>query len=215
MPSEEPELLPGDRNFPADRLIVPEKPPAPPRRRYPMALLILGGVLALALLVGGFVAVRVALGDPSTRGAGPGDPMTTLKPREGTPAPLQRVEVGRRVPVEGLYGKGTFMVVRYEWSDQGDLPPTTGREYLNVEVRYDVAEGSMFINPDYFTAYDLAKNEYYVGIGSGKVPIGTQELKGGKTATGWVSIELPPEQSFFVVSDEGINALVMVDIPKP
>lgn len=218
MPSEDnhPDFLPGDLNPPPDKLFVREPAKPPPPRRFPVPLLVLGGVLVLALLVGGFIFLRVQLGDPSTRGpARPGDPLTTLTPRSGTPAPLQTAVVGERVQVEGLYGKGTVMVVRSEWSDQGDLAPSHGRQYLNLEVRYDVAEGSMFVHPNFYAVWDSAKIEYYPGIGSGKVQLGQQEIRAGRSVTGWVSIELPPGQSFFLISDEGINPLVLVEIPAP
>lgn len=215
-PDDQPKFLPGDRDFPADRSIVPEEPPRPPARRVPIPVLVVGGLVVLALLTVGFIGIRIALGDPASRGApGPGEPMTTLKPREGTPAPLQKARIGERIEIQGLYGKGTVMVVSHEWSDKGDLAPSQGRRYLNLNVRYDCTEGSLFLKQDYFTGYDLQKNEYYAGIGSGKDPLPTQELKAGRSATGWVSIELPPAQSFFVISDEGINPLVMVDIPRP
>ncbi|MDO5499291.1 MAG: hypothetical protein Q4F67_06380 [Propionibacteriaceae bacterium] len=209
------EFLPGDREYPRDHLVAPEEPPAAPARSYPLPMLIGGGVLFLALLIGGFIWVRMELGDPAERSnAGP-EPLTTLAPREGTPAPLQTAAIGQRVQIEGLYGKGSVMVVRHEWSTEGDLPTSQGRQYLNLEVRYDAAEGSLFITPDFFAAYDVNKNEYLSGIGSGKEPIRPQELKAGQSATGWVSIEMPPGRSFFVISDEGINSLVMVDIPAP
>jgi hypothetical protein len=193
----------------------PDLPPPAPTRRYPLPLLILGGVLAVALVVGLFLAIRITLGAPATRDVPDGHPGTTLTPRSGTPAPLQMAKPGDRVQVEGLYGTGSILVMRAEWSDTGDLPPSEGRMYLNVELRYDVARGAMFVHPNYFTAYDQAQNEYYPGIGSGKPQLPPQELKEGQSTTGWVSIELPPEQSFFVITDEGINPLVMVEIPKP
>lgn len=215
-PENAPDFLPGDPNPPAERYSVPDEPKSAPAKRLPLPVVILGGVLALALLVGGFIGVRIMLGDPSERGTqGPGNPMTTLQPREGTPAPLQRADVGERVQIEGLYGEGSFMVVRHEWTTEGTLPTTAGRQYLNVEVRYDATEGSLFIKPDYFSAYDSAKNEYLAGIGSAKDQLPAQELQEGRSVTGWVSIELPPGMSFFVVSDEGINPLVMVNIPAP
>ena len=210
------DYLPGDRNPPPDKLAVPEPPPPAPAPRYPLPLLILGGVLAVALVVGIFLAIRFSLdGAPGVEEPLDGEPGITLTPRTGTPAPLQTARPGDRVQIEGLYGTGSVLITRAEWSDTGDLPPSAGRMYLNVELRYDVAEGSMFIHPNYFTAYDLAKNEYYPGIGSGKQQLAAQELKAGQSATGWVSIELPPEQSFFVITDEGINPLVMVEIPAP
>ncbi|WP_432558539.1 hypothetical protein [Granulicoccus sp. GXG6511] len=217
MPSPDPdrEFLPGDRNYPVERRVVPDEPPPAPRRTYPKSLLIMGAVLVAALLVGGFVWLRVFLGDPAARSDVAPEPLTTLTPRSGTPMPLQTVDVGQRVPIQGLYGQGSFMVVRHEWSAEGDLPTSLGRQYLNVEVRYDSAEGSLFIKPDFFAAYDVNKNEYLSTIGSGKDPIQPQELQAGQSATGWVSVEVPPGRTFFVVSDEGINALVMVDIPGP
>lgn len=172
--------------------------------------------MALALIIGGFIAIRIALGDPASRvESGEGDPMTTLAPRDGTPAPLQTASVGERVAIQGLYGTGSVMVVRHEWAADGELPATAGRQYLNVEIRYDSAEGSLFLKPDYFAAYDDAKTEYVAGIGSGKPQLPTQELKSGRSATGWVSVEMPPGQAFFVISDEAINPLVMVQIPGP
>ncbi|MDO5683126.1 MAG: hypothetical protein Q4G46_09910 [Propionibacteriaceae bacterium] len=222
MPSEDPdsfttdrEVLPGDRNYSAERHVAPAEPPLPPRRTYPKSLLIIGALFATALLVGGFIWLRMFLGDPAARNDLGPEPLTTLTPRAGTPMPLQTVKVGERVHIQGLYGDGSFMVVRHEWSPEGDLPTSLGRQYLNLEVRYDAGEGSLFIKPDFFAAYDVNKNEYLSGIGSGKEPIQPQELKNGKSATGWVSIEMPPGRSFFVVSDEGINPLVMVDIPGP
>jgi len=217
VPSSDPDrdLLPGDRSYPVDRTVVPEEPPPPPPQTFPKPLLILGAVLALALLAGAFVWVRIELGDPAARHDPPPDPLTTLAPRTGTPMPLQTVGIGQRVQIQGLYGTGSFMAVRHEWSQEGDLPTSLGRQYLNVEVRYDSGEGSLFIKPDFFAAYDANKNEYLSTIGSGKDPIQPQELKNGQSATGWVSIEVPPGRTFFVVSDEGINPLVMVDIPGP
>lgn len=215
-PSHHPDFLPGDHNPPPEKVVVPETPPAPPARRYPLPLLILGGLLVAALLIGVFVLVRLSLGEPAGReAADPGEPGITLTPRTGTPAPLQLASPGERVQVEGLYGRGSVMVARAEWSDTGDLPPSEGRRYLNLELRYDVADGSMFVHPNYYAAYDEAKNEYYPGIGSGKPQLPQQEIKAGRSATGWVSIELPPGQSFFVISDEGINPLLMVEIPAP
>lgn len=208
-------LLPGDPNYSATRTFEPPEPPRQARRTYPTPLVVLGLVLLVALLVAGFIWLRMFLGDPAERSDPGPEPLTTLAPREGTPAPLQTAGEGQRVQIEGLYGRGSFMVVRHEWSTTGDLPTGEGRQYLNVEVRYDAAEGSLFIKPDFFSAYDVNKNEYLVGIGSGKDPIPPQELKAGQSATGWVSIELPPGRSFFVVTDEGINPLVMVDIPGP
>lgn len=180
-----------------------------------MPLVVLGVAILVALLVAGFIWLRIVLGDPASRDESGPEPLTTLAPRAGTPAPLQTAQEGQRVQIQGLYGRGSFMVVRHEWSTTGDLPTSQGRQYLNVEVRYDAAEGSLFIKPDFYSAFDVNKNEYLAGIGSGKDPIATQELKAGQSATGWVSIELPPGRSFFVVTDEGINPLVMVDIPGP
>lgn len=172
--------------------------------------------MVLALIIGGFIAIRVALGDPANRvESDEGDAMTTLAPREGTPAPLQRAGIGERVEIEGLYGTGSVMVVRHEWAADGELPATAGRQYLNVEIRYDSAAGSLFLKPDYFAAYDEDKTEYVAGIGSGKPQLPSQELQSGRSATGWVSVEMPPGQTFFVISDEAINPLVMVRIPGP
>lgn len=215
---QRPDFLPGDRNPPPDRVDPPEQatPPAPVKR-YPLPLLILGAILVVAIVVGGFLLIRINLTDRATPelGTPTAEPGMTLTPRTGTPAPLQTTRPGERVRVEGLYGNGSVMVTRAEWSGSGDLPPGQGRMYLNVEVRYDVAQGSMFINPNFYTAYDTARTEYYPGIGSGKPPLPTQELKAGQSATGWISIELPPGETFFVITDEGINPLVMVEIPPP
>ena len=53
-PDHRPDFLPGDPQPPREKLVVPEPEP-PPARRYPLPLIILGGVLVAALLVGGFV----------------------------------------------------------------------------------------------------------------------------------------------------------------
>lgn len=213
--AREKRLLPGDPDYPVDRVVEQAAPPPPPPRNYPAPLIILGMVLAIALVIGGFVWLRLSLGDPASRGQAGPEPLTTLAPRQGTPAPLQTAQIGERVQIEGLYGQGSFLVIRHEWSTKGDLPTSQGRQYLNLEVRYDASAGSLFIKPDFFAAYDVNKNEYLSGIGSGKDPIRPQELKAGQSATGWVSIELPPGPSFFVLSDEGINPLVLVQIPGP
>jgi hypothetical protein len=215
-PDERPEFLPGDTNRPPEKLDVAEPAPPPAAPRYPLPLLIVGGLLVVALLIGGFAVIRLSLGDPAAPNqAGPGEPLNTLTPRTGTPAPLQVARPGERVQVQGLYGSGTVMVVRAEWSDSGDLPPSEGRKYLNVEIRYDVAAGSMMVHPNFYAAYDAARNEYYPGIGSGKPQFAQQEINSGRSATGWVSIELPPGEVIFVISDEGINPLVAVEIPDP
>lgn len=213
--AREKRILPGDPDYPLDKAVEPAAPPPAPPRTYPAPMVILGLVIFIALLIGGFVWLRLFLGDPATRGQVGPEPLTTLAPRQGTPAPLQTAQEGQRVQIEGLYGQGSFMVIRHEWSATGDLPTSQGRQYLNLEVRYDASAGSLFIKPDFFAAYDVNKNEYLSGIGSGKNPIRAQELKAGQSATGWVSIELPPGDSFFVLSDEGINPLVLVPIPGP
>lgn len=223
LPDHRPDFLPGDRNPPPERVVPEPTPAAPlappaPVKRYPLPLLILGAVLVVAILAGVFLVIRINLDDsgaPDPAAVPIGEPQMTLTPRTGTPAPLQMARPGQRVRVEGLYGNGSVMVTRAEWSDTGDLPPGQGRMYLNVELRYDVAEGSLFLHPNHYTAYDAAQTEYYPGIGSGKAQLPAQELKAGQSATGWVSIELPPGPTFFVITDEGINPLVMVEIPPP
>lgn len=209
----------------------------PPKKQVPTPVLILGvGILALVLF-GGLVFWRMSQGEPSqptapaTQVAGPqeeeqpsnGMPQTTLTPRTGTPPEIQSAKVGERKQIEGLYGKGTVMVVAAEWSEQGDLPPGDGKKYLNLDLRYDTSEGSLFVGPNNFAAYDAnfakdptKREEYYVGIGSGKMPqFDAKEIKTNEQGRGWVSIEMPPGDVVVVISDESINPLVMVSVPKP
>lgn len=191
---------------------------AAPRSRIPNIVAIAGAALLVLGVLGGLLLWRFSGGTTTERPQeGPeASPTSTLTPRSGTPAPVQEVKVGQRVQIQGLYGKGSVMVTRAEWSDKGDLPPGAGRKYLNLELRYDASEGLLQLSKNQFAAYDLAKKEYLPGIGSGKDPLPDTEVKPGQPpVTGWVSIELPPDQTLFVISDEGINPLVIVDLPKP
>ncbi|GAB3622911.1 hypothetical protein GCM10027418_09930 [Mariniluteicoccus endophyticus] len=197
---------------------VPEAAPqrAAARSRVPSIVAVAGaGVLVLGVLIG-LLMWRLSGGAPEQLQGPDSTPTPVLTPRAGTPAPVVEAKVGQRVPIEGLYGKGTVMVTKYEWSDKGDLPPGQGRNYLNVELRYDCSEGVIQINKNLYAAYDLAKKEYLSGIGSGKEPLPDTELKPGTPpVTGWISMEVPPGQTLFTIADEGMNTIVIVDLPKP
>ncbi|NNG21374.1 hypothetical protein HJ590_17820 [Naumannella sp. ID2617S] len=209
---------PGHRPMPGDEDYVPTEerppgPPAPPRKKVPLPVLVLGiGVLVAALVVF-FFFLRGQLNRPL--GDVDPSPTPTLVPRSGTPAPVQHGAVGQRMTVEGLYGKGTILVLKAEWSDKGDLPPDPGRQYLNLELRYDCTEGTMVTSNNFYAVYDTRKTEYLPGIGAGKQPLGDGELKAGQSRQGWVSVEMPPGPALVVISDEGINPLVILEVPKP
>lgn len=191
---------------------------APTRPKIPTVVAAAGAAVLVIGVLAGLLLWRFSGGSLPGQTEGPGDPTpsSTLTPRTGTPAPVQEAKVGQRTPILGLYGRGTVTVTRAEWSDSGDLPPGAGRKYLNVELRYDCTEGVLQLSKNQYAAYDLAKKEYLPGIGSGKDPLPDAEVQPGQPpTTGWISIELPPGQTLFVVSDEGINPLVIVDLPKP
>ncbi|GAB3711695.1 hypothetical protein GCM10028815_27190 [Mariniluteicoccus flavus] len=197
----------------------PEPADAAPQRaagrgKIPTIVAAAGAALIVIGVLVGLLLWRFS-GGSTERLEGPeATPTPTLTPRSGTPAPVQEVKVGQRTNIVGLYGKGSVMITRTEWSDKGDLPPGEGKRYLNVELRYDCSEGILTLSKNQYAAYDLAKKEYLPGIGSGKDPIPDGEVRPGQQpVTGWVSIEMPPGQTLFVVSDEGINPLVIVDIP--
>ncbi|WP_133626637.1 hypothetical protein [Enemella evansiae] len=207
--------MPGDDDYVAEPEHTPGPPPAPAGRvkKFPTPVLVLGAGVLLAALVVLFFFIRMQVTQPT--GDVDASPTPTLTPRTGTPAPLQHGSVGQRVTVEGLYGKGTIMVAAAEWSDKGDLPPGEGKQYLNLKLRYDCTEGTMLTSPNYYAVYDTSKNEYLPGIGAGKDPLGDNELKAGQSKEGWVSVEMPPGPALLVISDEGINGLIVTEIPKP
>lgn len=190
---------------------------AAPRSPIPTIVAVAGAALLVLGVLGGLLLWRFSGGTTTERQEGPkASPSSTLTPRSGTPAPVQEVKVGQRAAIEGLYGKGSVIVTRAEWSDKGDLPPGAGKRYLNLELRYDCTEGLLQLSKNQYAAYDLAKKEYLPGIGAGKDPLPDTEVKPGQApVTGWISIELPPGRTLFVISDEGINPLVIVDLPKP
>lgn len=196
-----------------------------PGRGTPQVVLALGvGVLALAVLVAGWFTWRLidnrnpASGPPSAA-TGAGDDAepglgATLTPREGTPAPQQSGRVGEPVAYLGIYGRGSVTVASYEWSDHGDLPPSDGRSYLNLELRLQTMDGSIIVRPIHFAGYDAKGQEYLPGIGSGKMPqVSDQELTAGQSLRTWVSLDIPRGPTKFVISDEGINPLVSYEIP--
>lgn len=208
--------MPGDDDYVAeqpDAQTPPPVPPRPARSKIPTPVLVLGAGVLIAALVVLFFFIRTQVNQPL--GDVDPSPTPTLTPRSGTPAPLQHGAVGQRMTVEGLYGKGTIMLTEVEWSDKGDLPPGEGKRYLNLKLRYDCTEGTMLTSPNFYAVYDTKKNEYLPGIGAGKDPLGDNDLKAGQTKEGWVSVEMPPGPALLVISDEGINPLIVTEIPKP
>lgn len=210
--------MPGDDDYSDDPVDQPGPDPVPgvPRpapRKIPTPVVVFGAGVLLAALVVLFFFIRTQVNQPL--GDVDPTPTPTLTPRSGTPAPLQQGAIGQRMTVEGLYGKGTIMLSAAEWSDRGDLPPADGKQYLNLKLRYDCTEGTMLTSPNFIAVYDTNKTEYLPGIGAGKDPLGDNELKAGQSKEGWASVEMPPGPALLVISDEGINGLIVIEIPKP
>lgn len=196
----------------------PTRPQLPPRRAARARSTIVVAIVTLVVVVGviaGLLMWRVrggSIDNPEAEAA----PTTTLTPRSGGPEHIQETKVGARTAIRGIYGSGTVMVTKVEWSDKGDLPPGPGRKYLNIELRYEATDGVLVLSKNQYAVYDMAKKEYLAGIGAGKDPLPDRELRPtDPPVSGWVSFEVPVDQMLLSIADEGINPLVILDIPKP
>lgn len=205
-------------------------------KRLPLPVLALGAGVLLLILIGGVIAYRVNSGDPQGAPApqqgqpaaqdpgapdgGNEDPESNLTPREGEPEPLREGRLDTPNDYLGLYGRGQLTVLRYEWSDAGDIAPAAGKKYLNLQIQLKSTQDVVLAKPIQFSVRSAGKDgaggneDLLPTIGSGKDDqLAYEMLRPPDAGTFWVSFEAPQSAAVFYFADEGINTLLAIPIP--
>ena len=142
-------------------------------------------MLVVALIViGGATLITRYRDQHATTAATPGQSPAAAPPTSvASPS-------GNSIAFESAGGKGTMTILDHRWSTTGSVRPTHG-DYLLIELRLSVTEGSLTYGPSVFQAFDATGNIFdTTPLAVPSPPLSDGELGAGQQITGWISFDI-------------------------
>jgi len=122
--------------------------------------------------------------------------------------------LGSSLNFHTVSGAGHLRVKKATWSQDGQLAPPSGSQYLVVDVEVDCSKGRLSLSTLNFIADGVAPSGSAFGANLSDQLSGV-ELATGERASGQVGFVLPGEQVRLSFVDQNLNPAAKAVIPGP